>query len=169
MTTDMRTDQEVQPLAIAKVFAKLIEEEKPDLVILGKQSIDDDSNQTGQMLAGLMDWPQATFANELTFGDDGTISVKREIDGGLQTVSASLPAVVTADLRLNQPRYATLPNIMKAKKKKVDSKALADMGVDVEPRFTVTEVSDPPTRQSGSVVESVDDLISKLKGEAGVI
>lgn len=170
ITTDARTDQEVQPLAVAKVLAALVEQEQPGMVVLGKQAIDDDSNQTGQMLAGLLDWPQATFANEVTVADDkASVQVVREIDGGLQTLSAPLPAVVTADLRLNQPRYATLPNIMKAKKKKIDTKALADMGVDVEPRLAVVEVADPPVRQGGGKVADVDELIAKLKGEAGVL
>ena len=170
MVTEDRTDQEVQPLAISKVLAKLVGDEAPGIVMLGKQAIDDDSNQTGQMLAGLLDWPQATFANEVTIADDkASMTVVREIDGGLQTIAAPLPAVVTADLRLNQPRYATLPNIMKARKKKVDTVPLADVGVDTAPRLSVLEVSEPPVRAGGVTVADVDELIAKLKGEAGVI
>jgi electron transfer flavoprotein beta subunit len=171
---EVRTDQGLQPLAVAKVMAWLTKEHKPDLWLLGKQAIDDDSNQTGQMLAGLLDWPQATFASKLEL--DGaaaspprTVKVTREIDGGLQTLQVPLPAVVTVDLRLNTPRYATLPNIMKAKKKPLDTVPVAQTGVDISPRLTIVEVSEPPTRKGGKVVKSVDELLDKLKNEAGVL
>jgi len=168
--TDMRTDSEMQPLAVAKILAKAAEEEEADLVIVGKQAIDDDSNQTGQIMAGLLGWPQGTFASELNFEDDKSgVSVTREVDGGLQTLKMSLPAVITADLRLNEPRYATLPNIMKAKKKKIAAKNVDDYGVDVSPRLTQLTVEDPPQREAGIVVESVDELVDKLKNEAGVL
>lgn len=168
--TDMRTDQELQPLAVAKVLAWMAKKHKPDLFILGKQAIDDDSNQTGQMLAGLLDWPQATFASKVTLSDDGKrLSVSREIDGGIQTIEVGVPAVLTADLRLNEPRYATLPNIMKARKKPIETIKLEDTGVDVKPRLQVLQVSEPPTRKGGKVVKSVDELLDKLKNEAKVI
>ena len=166
----MRTDQELQPLAVAKILAFLARRDKPDLFFLGKQSIDDDSNQTGQMLAGLLDWPQGTFASKVTIAEGGkTLTVAREIDGGLQTLELTLPAVLTTDLRLNEPRYATLPNIMKAKKKPIDIVKLEDTGVDARPRLQVLSVSDPPTRKGGKVVKSVDELLEKLRGEAGAI
>lgn len=158
----------LQPLAVAKLFAKVVEEEKPDIVILGKQAIDDDSNQTGQILAALLDRPQAVSASEIDMTADGRVQVKREIDGGLETVNISLPCVVTTDLRLNTPRFATLPNIMKAKKKKVAKMNVADMGVDISPHFEVVEVSDPPVREAGIKVEDVDTLIGKLQ-EQGFI
>lgn len=159
---------DLEPLAIAKVLKHVVEQEAPGLVITGKQSIDGDNNQTGQMLAALLDWPQATFASELKLDGDNS-QVTREIDGGLETIALPMPAVVTTDLRLNEPRYPTLPNIMKAKKKPLDVVALADTGVDAERRTTVTNVSAPPERDAGITVESVAELIEKLKTEAKVI
>lgn len=158
---------EVQPLAVAKILKALVDKESPDIVIVGKQAIDDDSNQTGQMLAALLDWPQATFASKLELGD-GSATVIREIDGGLETIKVRMPMVLTTDLRLNEPRYASLPNIMKAKKKPLDEKTAADYGVDVSPRLTVVKTSEPPVRQAGIKVGSVDELVSKLK-EAGAL
>lgn len=155
------------PLHVASILAKIIQEEKIDLVILGKQAIDDDSNQTGQMVAGLLNWPQATFASEIVLDGSG-LKVTREIDGGLEVVQVKLPAVVTTDLRLNQPRYATLPNIMKAKKKPIDKKTPADLGVDITPRLEIISVDEPPTRQAGAKVADVNELVQKLK-EAGRI
>jgi electron transfer flavoprotein beta subunit len=162
------TDEELQPLAVAKLLAALVEREKPELVILGKQAIDDDSNQTGQMLAGLLGWSQGTFASEIKF-TDGRAEVTREIDGGLETVSLTLPAVVTTDLRLNEPRYASLPNIMKAKKKTIDQLSVDELGVDAAPRLITLKVEDPPARQGGGKVADVPELVDKLKNEAGVI
>jgi len=161
------TDEEVEPLAVAKILAKIVEEEAPKLVITGKQAIDDDSNQTGQMLAALLGWGQGTFANEVDIDGD-SITVKREIDGGLQTVKLNLPAVVTTDLRLNEPRYASLPNIMKAKKKPMDEKTPADYGVDIAPRLTTITVAEPPVRQAGEKVEDVDALVAKLKAVGAI-
>ena len=161
------TDEEVEPLAVAKILAKIVEEEQPQLVITGKQAIDDDSNQTGQMLAALLGWGQGTFANTVELDSDSII-VKREIDGGLQTVKLNLPAVVTTDLRLNEPRYASLPNIMKAKKKPMDEKTPADYGVDITKRLTTTNVSEPPVRQAGEKVEDVDALVAKLKAVGAI-
>lgn len=161
------TDEEVEPLAVAKILAKIVEEEAPKLVICGKQAIDDDSNQTGQMLAALLGWGQGTFANEVSIDGD-SVDVKREIDGGLQTVKLGLPAVVTTDLRLNEPRYASLPNIMKAKKKPMDEKTVADYGVDIAPRLTTTNVSEPPVRQAGEKVADVDALVEKLKAVGAI-
>ncbi len=158
----------VEPLAVAKLLKSVVDEEKPDLVIMGKQAIDDDCNQTGQMLAALMGWAQGTFASKVDVGD-GRISVTREIDGGLETIGLKLPAIVTTDLRLNEPRYPSLPNIMKAKKKPLDVKKVGDMGVDVSPRLTVVKTAEPPTREAGVIVKSVAELVEKLKGEAGVI
>jgi len=149
------TDEEVEPLGVAKILAKIVEEEQPKLVITGKQAIDDDSNQTGQMLAALLGWGQGTFANTVELDSD-SITVKREIDGGLQTVKLNLPAVVTTDLRLNEPRYASLPNIMKAKKKPMDEKTPADYGVDISPRLTTITVTEPPVRQAGEKVEGAE-------------
>ena len=163
----IKTDATVEPLAVAKLLAKVVEEEKPDLVILGKQAIDDDSNQTGQMLAALLDWPQGTFAYKIEKAGD-KLNVTREVDGGLQTVALSLPAVVTVDLRLNEPRYASLPNIMKAKKKPIDEKAPDAYGVDISPRLTVVKVTEPPVRSAGIKVEDVATLVAKLK-EAGAV
>ena len=153
---------DVEPLAVAKILKAIAEEEGTGVVMLGKQSISDDSNQTGQMLAALMGRPQGTFANTVEVDGDSVI-VKREIDGGLETVKLSLPAIVTTDLRLNEPRYASLPNIMKAKKKPLDTKSPADYGVDITPRLTTTNVSEPPVRQAGEKVEDVDALVAKIK------
>ena len=166
--TEARTDQEFESLAVAKVFKHLAEKEDPNLVIVGKQSIDSDANQTGQMIAGLMDWPQCTFASEVAIDGD-SLNVTREIDGGLQKITCPLPAVITADLRLNEPRYATLPNIMKAKKKKIETIKVEDLGIDVTPRVSVVNVADPPERAAGIKVEDVDELVTKLKDEAGVL
>ncbi|SHJ76302.1 electron transfer flavoprotein subunit beta/FixA family protein [Aureimonas altamirensis] len=164
----VKSDERVEPLGVAKVLRAIVEEEKPDLVILGKQAIDDDSNQTGQMLAALLGWPQGTFASKLSVAD-GNAEVTREVDGGLQTVSLALPAIVTTDLRLNEPRYASLPNIMKAKKKPLDERSAADMGLDLAPRLEVLNTAEPAKRQAGVKVGSVDELIGKLKTEAGVL
>jgi electron transfer flavoprotein beta subunit len=164
----IKTDDEVEPLAVAKLLKAVCEAEKPDLVILGKQAIDDDSNQTGQMLAALLGWPQGTFASKVV-KDGDKVSVTREVDGGLQTVALKLPAVVTTDLRLNEPRYASLPNIMKAKKKPLDIKTPADFGVSTAPRLKVLKVAEPPKRTGGAKVDGVATLVSKLKNEAGVI
>jgi len=164
----VQTDDLVEPLAVAKILKSIVEEEKPDLVIVGKQAIDDDANQTGQMLSALLGWSQGTFASEVGIGD-GVASVTREVDGGLQTVEIKLPAVVTTDLRLNEPRYASLPNIMKAKKKPLDKKTVADYGVDTAPRLKVVETKEPEGRKAGVKVESVAELVDKLKNEAGVL
>ncbi len=162
----IETDDEVEPLAVAKLLKAVVAEESPGLVILGKQAIDDDSNQTGQMLAALLGWGQGTFANTVEVAD-GTVDVKREIDGGLQTVKLNLPAIITTDLRLNEPRYASLPNIMKAKSKPLDTKTPADYGVDTAPRLTTSNVTEPPKREAGEILEDVDALVAKLK-EMGV-
>ena len=160
----------LQPLAVAKLFAKVAAEEEASLVILGKQAIDDDSNQTAQMLAGILDWSQATFASEIELSDDAaSIKVVREVDGGLETLRVSVPSVISADLRLNDPRYATLPNIMKAKKKKVEVKSAEDLGVDISPRFEVLKVVNPSVRAAGIVVDDVDQLLDKLRTEAKVL
>ncbi|MBL4713828.1 MAG: electron transfer flavoprotein subunit beta/FixA family protein [Alcanivorax sp.] len=164
----VETDEEIQPLGIAKALKAIVDEEKPEMVILGKQAIDDDNNQTGQMLAALTGMPQGTFASEVNV-EDGKVKVTREIDGGLQTVELTLPAVVTTDLRLNEPRYASLPNIMKAKKKPLDVKTPADLGVDMTPRVTIEKVETPAERKAGVMVGSVDELVEKLKNEAKVI
>ena len=164
----VKTDATVEPLAVAKILKKVVEAEEPGLVILGKQAIDDDCNQTGQMLAALLGWGQGTFASKISVGD-GSVDVTREVDGGLQTVSLKLPAIVTTDLRLNEPRYASLPNIMKAKKKPIDEKTPEDFGVDVAPRLTVLKTVEPASRQAGVKVGSVSELVSKLKNEAGVL
>jgi electron transfer flavoprotein beta subunit len=164
----IETDSLLEPLAISKVLAKVVEQEQPDLVILGKQAIDGDNNQTGQMLAALLDCPQATNASEVIL-DESSVTVTREIDGGLQTLKLNKPAVVTTDLRLNEPRYASLPNIMKAKKKELTVTNISDLGVDVSPRTELLSVELPPSRDAGIVVESVDELIEKLKNEAKVI
>ncbi|MBK9584706.1 MAG: electron transfer flavoprotein subunit beta/FixA family protein [Alphaproteobacteria bacterium] len=158
----------VEPLAVAKILKAIADKEKPDLIILGKQSIDDDSNQTGQMLAALLGWPQGTFASKLEIGA-GSLKVTREIDGGLQTLELKLPAIITTDLRLNEPRYAKLPDIMKAKKKPLDIIDPASLGVDIAPRLSVVKVTDPPIRKGGVKVSSVDELVDKLKNEAKVI
>ena len=158
----------IEPLAVAKLLKAVVDEEKPDLVILGKQAIDDDCNQTGQMLAALLGWPQGTFASKLEL-QDGSAVVTREVDGGLETVKLNMPAVVTTDLRLNEPRYPSLPNIMKAKKKPLDMKKPGDFGVDIAPRLKIVSITEPPTRKAGIKVESVAELVSKLKDEAGVL
>ncbi len=164
----IKHDDYVEPLAVAKLLKKVIEEEQPGLVILGKQAIDDDCNQTGQMLSALLGWAQAAFASKIEInGDSATIT--REIDGGLQTIKVKTPMIVTTDLRLNQPRYASLPNIMKAKKKPLDEKAAADMGVDLAPKLKVINTTEPPAREGGKKVGSVAELVDKLKNEAGVI
>ncbi|EMD84016.1 electron transfer flavoprotein subunit beta/FixA family protein [Pacificimonas flava] len=160
------TEQMPEPLAVAKILAKVTEEESPDLVILGKQAIDDDSNQTGQMLAALLGWSQGTFASKVEPGEEG-VNVTREIDGGLETLKLTTPAIITTDLRLNEPRYASLPNIMKAKKKPIDEKTAADLGVDVAPRLETLKVTEPPKREAGEMVPDVDTLVAKLK-EMGV-
>jgi electron transfer flavoprotein beta subunit len=159
---------EIQPLAVAKLLKAVIATEAPGLVILGKQAIDDDSNQTGQMLAALLGWPQGAFASKVTIGD-GRVEVTREVDGGLETVDLALPAIVTTDLRLNEPRYASLPNIMKAKKKPIDALTPEGLGVDVAPRLTTLSVEEPAKRQAGAKVASVAELVDKLRNEAKVI
>ena len=164
----IESDSLLEPLGIAKALANVIEAEAPQIVILGKQAIDGDNNQTGQMLAALLNYSQATFASEVVIDGDSA-SVTREIDGGLQTIKVSLPAIITTDLRLNEPRYASLPNIMKAKKKELDIKPVAEMGIDTSPRMELLSVELPPTRQEGIKVESVEELVSKLTNEAKVI
>ncbi|MCR8961400.1 electron transfer flavoprotein subunit beta/FixA family protein [Variovorax sp. CCNWLW225] len=164
----VETTEELQPLAVAKLLKALVEKEQPQLIILGKQAIDDDANQTGQMLAALTDLPQATFASKVEVAD-GKATVTREVDGGLETIQLSLPAVITTDLRLNEPRYVTLPNIMKAKKKQLDTFKPEDLGVDVKPRLKTLKVSEPPKRGAGIKVPDVATLVDKLKNEAKVI
>ncbi|HIM43066.1 MAG TPA: electron transfer flavoprotein subunit beta/FixA family protein [Rhodospirillales bacterium] len=164
----VETDAELEPLAVAKLLKAITEKENPDLVILGKQAIDDDCNQTGQMLAALLGWGQGTFASGLEFGD-AKVTVTREIDGGLETVALTLPAVVTTDLRLNEPRYASLPNIMKAKKKPIDTMTPEDLGVDAAPRLKILKVAEPQGREIGIMVETVAELVDKLRNEAKVI
>jgi electron transfer flavoprotein beta subunit len=164
----VQTSDDLEPLAVAKVLQKLIAEESPDVVIMGKQAIDGDNAATGQMLAAILGWPQATFASAVELSA-GKAKVTREVDGGLQTLEVDLPAIVTADLRLNEPRYASLPNIMKAKKKPLDVKELASLGVDTAPRLKVVKVTEPPKRSGGVKVETAADLVSKLKNEAGVL
>ena len=164
----IETDAELQPLAVAKLLKAVVAKEAPQLVIAGKQAIDDDANQVGQMLAALLDWAQVTFASKVV-ADGGKLAVTREIDGGLETVEVALPAVLTADLRLNTPRYATLPNIMKAKKKPLDTLKPADLGVDVAPRLKTLKVVEPPKRKGGVMVKDVAELVAKLKTEAKVI
>ena len=164
----VESDFLLEPLAISKVLSKLVEQEKPDLIILGKQAIDGDNNQTGQMLAAMLNYSQATNASEVNLNENN-VSVTREIDGGLQTLKLSKPAIVTTDLRLNEPRYASLPNIMKAKKKELNIITIADFGVDVNPRTELLSVELPPSRDAGIIVESVDELVDKLKNEAKVI
>jgi electron transfer flavoprotein beta subunit len=164
----IETDAELEPLAVAKLLKAITEKENPDLVILGKQAIDDDCNQTGQMLAALLGWGQGTFASGLEFGD-AKVTVTREIDGGLETVALTLPAVVTTDLRLNEPRYASLPNIMKAKKKPIDTMTPEDLGVDAAPRLKILKVDEPQGREVGIMVETVAELVDKLRNEAKVI
>jgi electron transfer flavoprotein beta subunit len=164
----VKVDGVVEPLAVAKLLKKLVDQESPQLVILGKQAIDDDCNQTGQMLAALLGWPQGTFASKVVLSDS-SVDVTREVDGGLQTVSLKLPAIVTTDLRLNEPRYASLPNIMKAKKKPLDETSAEALGVDVSPRLKVLNTREPAGRSAGVKVGSVAELVSKLKNEAGVL
>jgi electron transfer flavoprotein beta subunit len=164
----VQTDADLQPLAVAKALKALVEKEKPELVILGKQAIDDDSNQTGQMLAALLGWPQGTFASKVVI-ENGDCTVTREVDGGLETIKLKMPCIITTDLRLNEPRYASLPNIMKAKKKPLDVVAPDAIGVDVAPRLTVLKVEDPAKRQAGIKVPDVATLIDKLRNEAKVI
>ncbi|MEO1679220.1 MAG: electron transfer flavoprotein subunit beta/FixA family protein [Pseudomonadota bacterium] len=163
---DVHTD--IEPLAVAKILAAIVNEEQPGLVLCGKQAIDNDMNATGQMLAALCGWSQAMYANKVEIEGDAAV-VTREVDGGLQTVKVTLPAVISTDLRLNEPRYASLPNIMKAKKKPMDQKTPADLGVDVAPRLTIVTTSEPPARQAGVKVGSVEELLTKLKDEAGVL
>ena len=164
----IQTDDEVQPLSVAKLLKAVVDKESPDLVILGKQAIDDDSNQTGQMLAALLGWSQATFASNIELNGDSA-NITREVDGGLETVKVSMPCIVTTDLRLNEPRYASLPNIMKAKKKPIDQMAPADLSVDIAPRLTTLKVVEPTKREAGVIVEDVAQLVNKLQNEAKVI
>ncbi len=164
----IETSADPEPLAVAKLLKKVVEEEKPDLVLIGKQAIDGDNNATGQMLAALLGWPQATFASKVEI-EGSKAKVTREVDGGLQTLEVDLPAIVSVDLRLNEPRYASLPNIMKAKKKPIDVKSAESLGVDIAPRLTVLKVTEPPKRVAGVKVESAAELVAKLKNEAGVI
>src|SRR5246127_5260992 len=164
----VQTDAEVQPLAVAKLLKAVVDKEQPGLVIVGKQAIDDDSNATGQMLAALLGWSQGTFANKLNVAD-GSVEVKREVDGGLENIKLKMPAVITTDLRLNEPRYASLPNIMKAKKKPIEVLAPDALGVDVAPRLKVLKVEEPPKRKAGIKVKTVAELVDKLKNEAGGI
>ena len=164
----VKTDELVEPLNVAKIIKAVSEEENPDLIILGKQAIDDDSNQTGQMLAALLGWSQGTFASELKLSD-GKANVVREIDGGLQTLEIKLPSIITTDLRLNEPRYASLPNIMKAKKKPIDEKLPGDYNLEISPMLEIVKVSEPAQREAGIKVETVEELVDKLKNEAGVI
>jgi electron transfer flavoprotein beta subunit len=163
----VKADGAVEPLAIAKILKAIAEAEKPGLIIMGKQAIDDDCNQTGQMLAALLGWPQGTFASKVTLDGDA-VTVTREVDGGLQTVKLKTPAIVTTDLRLNEPRYASLPNIMKAKKKPIEEKTAADYGVDIKPRLEVIKTAEPPVRKAGVKVKSITELVEKLK-EAGAV
>ena len=162
------TDEEVEPLAIAKILKTLAEREQPDMIILGKQAIDDDSNQTGQMLAALLGWPQGTNASILELSD-GKLNVTREIDGGLESIKLNMPSVITVDLRLNTPRYASLPNIMKAKKKQIDAMTPDELGIDISPRLTTLKVEEPSKREAGVIVEDVAALVEKLRNEAKVI
>ncbi|MFT8644886.1 electron transfer flavoprotein subunit beta/FixA family protein [Gluconacetobacter sp.] len=164
----VQSEESPEPLAVAKILKILVERETPDLVILGKQAIDDDMNATGQMLAGLLDWPQATFASRVEKTGDG-LTVSREVDGGSESLSLTLPAIVTADLRLNEPRYASLPNIMKAKKKPLETLSAADLGIDLTRRLTTLSIAEPPTRKAGIKVGSVAELVEKLRNEAKVI
>lgn len=169
VTTALATDLGgLEPLAVAKILRKLVEKEQPDLVIMGKQSIDDDSNQTGQMLAALMNWPQATFASKVEKVGDA-LHITREVDGGLETIEVAMPAIVTTDLRLNTPRYASLPNIMKAKQKPMETIDSTTLGVDTSPRLKMIGLTDPPKRSAGIKVSSVDELVTKLKNEAKII
>jgi len=164
----VKADGIIEPLAVSKILQKIVDKEKPDLVFMGKQAIDDDCNQTGQMLSSLLDWPQATFASKINV-KDGKLEVVREIDEGLETIEITTPAIVTCDLRLNEPRYASLPNIMKAKKKPIEQLNASDLGVDVAPKIQQIKVEEPPKRQAGIKVSSVAELVQKLKNEAKVI
>ena len=164
----VETDEEIEPLSIAKILRAIAVKENPDLIILGKQAIDDDCNQTGQMLAALLDWPQGTFASELSI-DDGIAQVIREIDGGLETLKLKIPAIITTDLRLNTPRYASLPNIMKAKKKTIDTTSPAVLKVDISARLNTLKVEEPSSREAGVIVDNVAQLVDKLKNEAKII
>jgi electron transfer flavoprotein beta subunit len=164
----VKTDALLEPLAVAKILKAICAAEQPGIVLLGKQAIDDDCNQTGQMLAALLGWPQATFASKVSPAD-GSVEVTREVDGGLQTLKLKLPAVITTDLRLNEPRYASLPNIMKAKKKPIEEKTPGDYGVDITPRLQVLKVAEPPSRKGGGKVKTVEELVDKLKNELGAI
>ena len=164
----VETDSLLEPLGISKVLQKIIEDEKPEIVILGKQAIDGDNNQTGQMLGALLDYPQATNASEIIL-EDSSVKVTREIDGGLQTLELTIPAIITTDLRLNEPRYASLPNIMKAKKKELNVISVNDLGIDINPRTELLSVELPPSREAGIIVENIDELVDKLKNEAKVI
>lgn len=167
VTTDMKADTELQPLAVAKIMKEIVEKVKPDVVIVGKQAIDGDNNQTAQMLSQMLGWPQGAFASGVSVADDHkSVEVMREVDGGMQKVSMSLPAVISTDLRLNTPRYASLPNIMKARKKPIEVIKLEDLGIDAAPRLEVVSVVDPPVREAGIKVEDVDQLLDKLKNEA---
>ena len=162
-------DEDIDPLNIGKIIKNVCDKEKPDLVILGKQAIDDDCNQTGQILATLLKYPQATFASKVEKNNDNTLNVTREVDGGLETIKVKIPCVVTTDLRLNEPRYASLPNIMKAKKKPIEEKKPEDFGIDISPRLTTLKVIEPPKREAGVMLESIPQLVDKLKNEAKVI
>ena len=164
----VETDSLLEPLGISKVLQKVIEDEKPEIIILGKQAIDGDNNQTGQMLGALLDYPQATNASEIIL-EDSSVKVTREIDGGLQTLELTIPAIITTDLRLNEPRYASLPNIMKAKKKELNVISVNDLGIDINPRTELLSVELPPSREAGILVENIDELVDKLKNEAKVI
>jgi electron transfer flavoprotein beta subunit len=164
----IKADNNIEPLAVSKILQKIVEKEKPDLVFMGKQAIDDDCNQTGQMLSALLDWPQATFASKINV-EEGKLKVTREIDEGLETIEINTPAIVTCDLRLNEPRYASLPNIMKAKKKPIEQLIASDLGIDINPRVQQIKVEEPPKRQAGIKVSSVAELVQKLKNEAKVI
>ena len=164
----VKTDSIVEPLAVSKILKKIVEKEKPDLVFMGKQAIDDDCNQTGQMLAALLNWPQATFASKIEVKDK-SLEVTREVDEGLETLEVNIPAIVTCDLRLNEPRYASLPNIMKAKKKLIEQLSASDLGVDTKPRIEQIKVEEPPKRKAGIKVASVEELVQKLKNDAKVI
>ena len=164
----VKVDNVIEPLAVSKILKKIVEKENPDLVFMGKQAIDDDCNQTGQMLAALLNWPQATFASKIEVKDNA-LEVTREIDEGLETIEVNVPAIVTCDLRLNEPRYASLPNIMKAKKKPIEQINASDLGVDINPRIEQIKVEEPPKRKAGIKVASVEELVQKLKNEAKVI
>ena len=164
----VKAESAIEPLAVAKILQKIVDKEKPDLVFMGKQAIDDDCNQTGQMLAALLNWPQATFASKIDFKDN-KLEVIREVDEGLETIEVNVPAIVTCDLRLNEPRYASLPNIMKAKKKPLEQMSASDLGIDTKPRIEQIKVEEPPKRKSGIKVASVAELVQKLKNEAKVI